>query len=295
MMIHGFLNIDKPVGITSAGVVAEIKRILSLPKSVKIGHAGTLDPLASGVLPIALGEATKVIRFLTDAKKGYRFQVTWGRSTTTDDREGDILEDTGKIPLLEDIEGILPAFTGKILQIPPIFSALKVNGQRAYDLARAGENPNLKSREIEVFSLKITAHHTHATDFEVECSKGTYIRSLARDMGKTLGCQGYISALRRTKVGKFSELDAFSLDFLKKHAKNVHSLEMPLETALDDILAVSLSEEDAKKLKNGQGVRGLNLQDKQIILALFQAVPLALCEVEEGVLKPLRGFNLKPL
>ena len=210
--ISGWVNVDKQLGMTSTQVIGKIRRFLN---AQKVGHAGTLDPLATGVLPIALGEATKTIPFAQDADKTYQFIVTWGEQRTTDDAEGEIINQSDSRPSPDDIENILTEFTGEIEQTPPQFSAIKIDGQRAYDLARKGEEVKMKTRIVTINTLEIQSHQTDTTTFITNCSKGTYIRSLARDMGQKIGCYGYISELRRTHVGVFSTDNAISLDKLE--------------------------------------------------------------------------------
>lgn len=235
---------DKPSGITSAHAVAKVKNLLissGCDKKIKIGHAGTLDPMASGILPLALGKATKTVQYMMDAEKSYEFTVTWGQERTTDDAEGEIAASSDKLPSKDKILYIIPQFTGDILQIPPNYSAVKLSGKRAYDLSRAGQNVEIKPRQVSVKSLEIkqtTDGKQLVTDFTCRCGKGTYIRSLARDMGRILGCYGYISLLRRTEVGKFSEKNAISLEILKNMVhKGESDFLYPVEFVLDDILA----------------------------------------------------------
>src|ERR671920_275097 len=203
--VNGWIILDKGVGMTSTHAVAVVKRGLSAKKA---GHAGTLDPLASGILPIALGEATKTVPFIMDGRKSYVFTVAWGAETNTDDAEGEVVARTDTLPSPAEIEALLPRFTGSIQQVPPRFSAIKIKGERAYDLARDGEAPELTARTVQIDRLAIVAHHADRTIFEADCGKGTYVRALARDLGRALGCLGHVSALRRTRVGPFAEDDA---------------------------------------------------------------------------------------
>ncbi|MEJ0009979.1 MAG: tRNA pseudouridine(55) synthase TruB [Alphaproteobacteria bacterium] len=214
--ITGWINLNKPLGMTSARAVAAAKRTTN---AAKVGHAGTLDPLATGVLPLALGKMTKSIHLLMDATKGYRFSVTFGEARATDDAEGEVVATSDVIPTAEQIRAILPRFTGEIEQLPPAFSALKIDGQRAYDLARAGQEVVLKPRVVTLYTLSLLGLEGRVARFEAEVSKGTYIRALGRDMARALGSEGYISALHRSRVGPFSDKDAISLDFL---ADSVH-------------------------------------------------------------------------
>lgn len=292
MSLDGWIILDKPSGITSAHAVAKVKRIV---KPDKIGHAGTLDPLASGVLPLALGEATKTVSYMMDAGKAYSFTVTWGQETDTDDSEGQkILRTSSLRPSRGALEAIMGRFTGTIEQTPPSYSAIKVDGKRAYDMARSGDDPGLKSRQVIVNSLKIEYFTPEATSFICHCGKGTYIRSLARDMGRALGCFGHISRLRRLKVGNFMENHAISLEVLSEmmHKGDLGFLR-PVESALDDILAWDIRSDQATQLKRGQT---LHLQDSMadnpVMLARCEGRPVAICSVSNGQVKPVRVFNI---
>ncbi len=286
--INGWLVLDKPLGMTSAQAVARVKRLL---KPEKIGHAGTLDPLASGVLPLALGEATKTVPYMMDAAKAYAFSVSWGAETTTDDKEGSITQQSDKRPSEAEISAILAHFIGDIEQLPPQFSALKVDGKRAYELARSGQEVDIKPRRIHVSSLKITHHHGD-TDFICHCGKGTYIRSLGRDMGRLLGCFGHISLLRRLKVGIFEENHAISLE---KIEEMVHKSDLgfvrPVASALDDIPAVSVTSRQSAMLKAGQFV-STDYIDMDTAAAYEQGALVAIVSVEGGLIKPKRVFHL---
>ncbi len=243
--IDGWVNLNKPLHMTSARAVAIAKR---LTNAAKVGHAGTLDPLATGILPLAFGKATKQVHLLMDAKKTYRFSVTFGERRATDDAEGEVVATSDIIPAESAIRAILPRFTGEIEQMPPIFSALKVDGQRAYDLARKGEAVALKARRVTVYHLQFLQLVEKTATFEAEVSKGTYIRSLGRDMAQTLGSEGYIAALHRSRVGEFSDNDAISLDFLEQSVHNPAAWLIPLfpsDTALDGIPAPASRKPDA--------------------------------------------------
>lgn len=222
--VSGWVIFDKPYGMGSTDAVSFIKRIY---RADKAGHAGTLDPLASGILPIALGEATKTVPYVMDGTKVYRFAVTWGEERSTDDMEGAVIATSDKRPDRATIEALLPQFTGIIAQVPPQFSAIKVDGERAYDLARSGDAVELKSREVEIFEIKIVEmEDENSTVFEVECGKGTYVRSIARDMGRLIGCHGHVSSLRRLVVDPFDEQDAITKDQLDEAAaESVNILE----------------------------------------------------------------------
>lgn len=256
--LHGWINLNKPLHITSADAVYQVKRLIH---PTKIGHAGTLDPLATGVLPLALGEGTKCVNLLMDAKKTYEFSVTFGERRSTDDAEGEVVATSEYIPTAEVIRTILPMFTGEIMQTPPIYSALKVAGKRAYDMARAGEEVVLQARPVTIHSLELIGVEAPSTaHFRAVVSKGTYIRSLGRDIAQMLGSEGYISRLHRAAVGPFTDARAISLDFL---AESVHkapplgdtsSWLTPLLRALDDIPALALNSGQLHQLRHGQRV-----------------------------------------
>lgn len=251
LKIDGWVNLDKPDGLTSTQALGKVRRVLNAQKA---GHAGTLDPIATGVLPIALGSATKTIPYAQDAIKTYSFTVTWGEQRDTDDREGQVVATSDHRPVEQDIKDALTDFVGTIQQTPPQFSAIKIDGQRAYDLARAGETVEIKSREVFIESLECLATRAHEADFIMTCGKGTYVRSLARDLAKKLGTCGYISVLRRERVGCFSAEDAISLDILEQmdHSAALGQAVLPLDTVLDDIPALDLKDEEAGRLRNGQ-------------------------------------------
>lgn len=298
--IHGWLVVDKPLGVSSAAVVGQAKRLLN---AAKVGHGGTLDPLASGLLPLAFGEATKTVAYAMDGAKSYRFTVRWGEARDTDDAEGKVIAQSDRRPSEAEIRAILPQFMGEISQMPPAYSALKVDGQRAYDLARDGEMPDLAARTVRIDDLRliriIDADHA---EFEVDCGKGTYVRALGRDFGQILGCHGYIAALRRTRVGPFTEKHAISLDSSPESNDLAPLSErlLPLMTVLDDILALAVTEEEAKRLAQGQPVLLENsripaLQTQtgdEIAIAIWAEKPVALVTFDAGVLRPQRVFNL---
>ena len=300
--VHGWLVLDKPVGITSAQAVAKAKRMLN---ARKVGHSGTLDPLASGVLPLAFGEATKVVSNAMDGEKTYHFTVRWGEARTTDDCEGDVTGTSAIRPTGDAIQAALPAFTGKIQQKPPAFSAIKVKGERAYDLARRDEAPDLPPRKVEIFNLHlVSADHDTAT-FDVDCGKGTYVRSLARDLAKALGTVGHVTALRRTRAGPFGEAQAIILDKIEDdqkvdnkvvdkcgdfgHSPALRGLLLPLETPLDDIPAVAVMDGEANRLRNGQPVF-VPRQIEGDVLIKTSGNPVGLGVLEGGTLKPKRLF-----
>jgi tRNA pseudouridine55 synthase len=304
-IVNGWINLDKPSGMTSTQAVGKVRRVYN---AQKVGHAGTLDPLATGILPIALGEATKTIPFVQDALKTYSFTVTWGAQRDTDDSEGKIIASSDMRPEEAAIRNALAKYTGDILQTPPQFSALKIDGQRAYDLARDGEVVDLKARQIYIESLVLLAARPDEADFRMTCGKGTYVRSLARDLAIDLGTYGHISALRREEVGPFTLKTAISLDNLLQidNSAALNDALLPLETALDDIPALALREDETAKLKNGQILTfiarpdverlqnaGLDLDEEGTeALALFQGKPIALVEVSGVKIKPVRVLNL---
>lgn len=293
---HGFLILDKPVGISSAKAVSDVKRLL---KCKKIGHGGTLDPLASGILPLAIGEATKAFDYIAASIKEYHFTITFGEERTTDDAEGEISAKTEILPSYQDIIRVLPDFTGNIMQTPPIYSALNINGQRAYKLARAGEAPEMVSRPVEVHEIKLlgdmillSGKPLQSATFSVTCGKGTYVRSLARDIARKCNSLGYISMLRRVTVGKFNEKKAISLDKLAEVVHNAAPIKawIPIELALDDIPAIDLYPDQAQALRHGKQLP-VTYPDGTY-MALDQGRILALAEVKSGVLKSNRIFNI---
>jgi len=294
--VHGWLIFDKPEGMNSTRAVGLVK---SLYDAAKAGHAGTLDPLATGVLPIALGEATKTVPFVVEGSKVYRFTVRFGIETNTDDAEGKVTASSDRRPSSPEIEATLPRFTGEIIQVPPRFSALKVEGARAYELARDEEQFELEPRPVSIARLTLVAHpdKDHCI-LETECGKGTYVRALARDLGRALGSHGHVAALRRTRVGPFGEDRAVSVERLEALASDrddlVTALE-PVEIALRDIPALTVSAADATRLRRGQPVL-LRGRDAPIlagtIYAMARGTLVAVGEVSEGELKPRRIFNL---
>jgi tRNA pseudouridine55 synthase len=294
LQVNGWLILDKPQGLNSTKAVSRVKHLFNAQKA---GHAGTLDPLATGVLPIALGEATKTVPFVMDGSKAYRFTIVWGAETDTDDSDGSVTEQSEKRPSRSEIEAILPRFTGTISQLPPRYSALKVDGARAYDLARENEDFELQPRDITIDSLRLVeiSDPEHAV-LEAECGKGTYVRSLARDIGRVLGALGHVGALRRTRVGPFDEAEAISLATLETlEADGLPGTLLPVETALTEIPSLSLSSSDAARLRLGQSVL-LRGRDAPIISGPIYAVSkgalIAIGEVSQGEFKPKRIFNL---
>ncbi|MEO0960880.1 MAG: tRNA pseudouridine(55) synthase TruB [Pseudomonadota bacterium] len=309
--VSGWVVVDKPLGPTSTHVVSKVRRAFNAQKA---GHAGTLDPLGSGILPVALGEATKTVPYLVDATKEYRFAVHWGEQRDTDDREGNVTATSDVRPTKDAILAALPGYVGEISQIPPKYSAIKVNGERAYDLARDGEEVELKARTVEIHDLKLVDQPSDdEAVFEMTCGKGTYVRSLARDLAQDLGTFGHVAMLRRLRVGPFSEEDAVALETITESPAQIAVEKaddlsnsppapdpkapflLPLETALDDIPALAVSGNDAARLKQGQAVlsRGRDAPIvKGTICAMLHGQPVALCEARQGELHPTRVFNL---
>jgi tRNA pseudouridine55 synthase len=301
--VHGWVILDKPIGMTSTHAVAVVKRLFSAKRA---GHAGTLDPLASGGLPIALGEATKTVPFVMDGRKRYRFTVRWGEERDTDDSEGRTVSTSENRPSPDAIRALLPSFTGSIQQVPPQYSAIKIQGERAYDLAREGEAVALTARPVEIHELILLEQedNDHSV-FEAECGKGTYVRSLARDMGRLLGCFGHVSALRRTACGPFDERDMIPLAELEAVCHRAASGEgnladalLPVETALDDIPALAVTRADAARLHRGQAVllrgRDAPISSGTVYVTVGGRL-LALAELGNGELIPKRVFNLNGL
>jgi len=301
--VHGWVILDKPVGMTSTHAVSVVKRQFNAKRA---GHAGTLDPLASGALPIALGEATKTVPFVMDGRKLYRFTVRWGEERDTDDAEGRVTTGSDQRPSADAILALLPSFTGTIRQVPPRYSAIKIEGERAYDLARDGEDVELTARPVEIGRLELVGvpDPDHAV-LEAECGKGTYVRSLARDLGRALGCFGHVSALRRAAVGPFDEETMILLEQLEALCHRAASGEasladalMPIETALDDIPALAVSGADAARLQRGQAVllRGRDAPNfRGTVYVTVSGQLLALAELDRGEIVPKRVFNLAGL
>src|SRR5436190_2119061 len=294
--VHGWLVLDKPVGMTSTQAVGAVRRLFDARKA---GHAGTLDPLATGVLPIALGEATKPVPYAVDGTKHYRFTVRWGATMDTDDAEGRITASSDLRPSREAIEAQLPRFTGEVLQTPPAFSAIKVDGNRAYDLARAGEAVELAARLVAIESLVLLdIPDADTAVFEARCGKGTYVRALARDMGAELGCLGHLIALRRTRVSPFDEAQAVRLADLEAAAEAgedaLHALLLPIEAALQDLAAISVGQNDAARLLRGQAIliRGRDAPTGGgPTYATCKGQLIAVGQIEKGELRPVRVFN----
>ncbi|MBL4804924.1 MAG: tRNA pseudouridine(55) synthase TruB [Alphaproteobacteria bacterium] len=304
--IHGWVNLDKPEGLTSTQALGKVRRFLDAQKA---GHAGTLDPAATGILPIALGEATKTIPFVQDRLKTYEFEITWGEQRDTDDREGDVIGTSDIRPEKTDIEALLSDFTGEIEQTPPRYSAIKIDGERAYDLARDGEEFEIKSRIVYIESLELIEAAKDMAKLRMTCGKGTYVRSLARDMAEKLGTLGYISMLRRAAVGGFNTENAISLEKLEELVNSAASdvvsegVLLPLEAPLDDIPALNLKQDEGAKLRNGQVVsfvakpdfdriKSIGLENDQTAIAMLDNKAFALVERNGPNIKPVRVFNL---
>ena len=300
--VSGWINLDKPYDLGSTSAVSRVRRLFDAQKG---GHAGTLDPLATGILPIALGEATKTVPFLVDADKAYRFTIEWGRTTTTLDREGATVAESDVRPTAAQVEAALPGFVGEISQVPPAYSAIKVDGERAYDLARAGETVELEARTVTIHAARVieVPDADHVT-IEVECGKGTYIRAIVRDLATTLGACGHVSALRRTRVGPFCEANSVALELLEDLGYEARQSEalLPVETALDDIPVLAVTDEDAFRLKQGRSIVLVPRQVEAVkaglkpgsrtVSAISGGTIVALCEMRAGRLEPSRVFNL---
>ncbi|MCE3232159.1 MAG: truB [Rickettsiaceae bacterium] len=320
--INGWLIINKPIGVNSTRVVSIVKRVFN---AQKVGHAGTLDPLADGVLPIALGEATKTINYAMDSDKEYVFTVKWGQETSTCDSEGEVIATSEKIPTQDEITSILDNFVGKIDQIPPVYSAIKIDGKRAYDLARSGQVVEMKAREVVIHELELaldgvcnpvytfmskqpnndmnmrkglqtTSGTNSYTTFRVRCGKGTYVRSLARDIAEKLGTKAHVTRLIRTKVGKFTINNAILLENFEDKVYKADSLGLllPVETVLDDIPVLTFNLEETKAIKQGRVVdySAQNLDSGSIVMIKSDGKLIALGEVCDGFIKPARVFNI---
>jgi len=293
--LNGWIVLDKPVGLGSTTAVSAVKRILRQagePKT-KVGHGGTLDPLASGVLPVALGEATKLAGRMLDATKAYDFTIRFGEETDTLDAEGQVIATSDVRPTLSDVSAVLPRFTGPIEQVPPAYSALKIEGKAAYARARAGEEIELKPRQVTIHTLELIETTADSATLSATVSKGTYIRSLARDIAKALNTVGHVTMLRRTRAGPFSLESAISLDFLEEAAKarQLTRAVLPLEAALDDIPALPVTPDQAQLLRHGQRLSGFPAKPG-LQLAIEGSTPVALVEATADGLRVVRGFNL---
>jgi len=303
--VHGWVVVDKPQGITSTQVVGIVRRVFEAQKA---GHAGTLDPMATGVLAVALGEATKTVPYAMDAQKTYRFTATWGEARDSDDAEGAVIGTSANRPTREQIEAAIPGFVGEIVQVPPIYSAIKVQGERAYDLAREGETVTLEPRLVQIHQARLVGmpDADHA-EFEMLCGKGAYVRAWVRDLARALGTLGYVSALRRLSIGGFSADDAISLDKLQGFMHSPAAFEhlRPISTALDGIPALAVTGPDAVRLRSGNSVlvranlfariaetvSDDDLQGLTVFLSTGEGEPVALAELAAGELRPFRVFN----
>ncbi len=294
--IHGWVVLDKPYGVGSTPMVSKMKWLFQAQKA---GHAGTLDPLATGILPIALGEATKTVPFMMDAEKAYIFEITWGETRTTQDAEGEVTASSDVRPTDPNIRAALPQFVGNIEQAPPKFSAIKIDGKRAYDLARAGEAIEMKARPVRVDRFDLIEATPDTATFEVDCGKGTYIRSLARDLAVELGACGYVSVLRRTRVGPFTLAQSIKLDELEEMCDVARVSEglHPVTTALDDIPVLAITADQAVDLRHGRGITApsdspdlVHMDD--FIRAELEGVLIALCSPQDGIFIPKRVFNM---
>jgi tRNA pseudouridine55 synthase len=301
--IHGWLSIDKPSGMTSAHVVA---RVRALTGAAKAGHGGTLDPLATGVLPVALGEATKTVGWVMDGAKSYSFTVRWGEARATDDAEGAVIGTSDARPDEAAIRAVLPRFTGEIEQVPPAYSAIKLDGRRAYDLARAAQPVEIPPRMVRIDEIRLVGRpDPDRAVFAVRCGKGAYMRSLARDIARVLGTVGHIVQLRRTAVGRFEESQSISLDKLASlmHSAPPSAYLLAVETALDDIPALALNAAQADHLRHGRPVRVQgpeghrfvevgDLADGDMVCAMAEGRPVALARLEQGEIRPMRVLNV---
>ena len=299
--VNGWVVIDKPSGLTSTQVVGRVRRVF---EARKIGHGGTLDPLATGLLPIAMGEATKTVSYVMDGDKHYRFTLRWGQATATDDSEGEVVSVSERRPTEAEIRAVLPRFLGAIEQVPPDYSAIKVAGRRAYDKARAREEFRLEPRLVSIHRLDLVGAETpDLASFEVVCGKGAYMRALARDLGVALGSCAHVVALRRSAVGPFAEDHAISLETLEAlgHSAAASGALLPIETALDDIPALALTEIEANRLRCGQAVSMLARANRErirefdngaIVYATSGGEPVALVRYEAGDIHPVRVLNL---
>lgn len=289
--VNGWIVLDKPVGMTSTHAVSAVRRLFNAKKA---GHAGTLDPLASGILPLAFGEATKTVPYVVDGEKAYTFTVKWGVETDTDDSEGRPVGTSDRRPSPAEIHAVLPRFIGAVEQVPPRFSAIKVDGERAYDLARDGEQVELQARTVDIHALRMVARDDETATFEAECGKGTYVRAIARDMGRALGCLGHVVALRRTRVGPFTLDDAVPFAELEAAGAQASEYLLPVEGGLVELPCVVLNRDSATRLRRGQSVilRGRDAPAEGAVYGACGGVVIAVGHVEKGEFVPVRVFNL---
>jgi tRNA pseudouridine55 synthase len=289
--VNGWIALDKPIGMTSTHAVSRLKRLFNAKKA---GHAGTLDPLASGILPIALGEATKTVPFVQDGEKAYRFEVRWGIETDTDDADGKAVRTSDLRPAPHEVTGLLPRFIGNIMQTPPAFSAIKIAGERAYDLARDGETVVIEPRQVTIHALDLLETTPDTAIFAAQCGKGTYVRAIARDLGRLLNCYGHVTALRRTRVGPFTELDAVPLAELEAEGADPAAALLSVEAGLNELPCVLVDRSSAARLRRGQPLllRGRDAPADGFAYAACGGVVVATGMVERGELVPARVFNL---
>ena len=289
--VNGWINLDKPIGVTSTQAVARLKHLYNADK---VGHAGTLDPLASGVLPIAFGEATKTVSVVQDGQKTYHFSVKWGVETDTDDAEGQAVAQSDARPSPDAIRAALAPFIGVIMQTPPQFSAIKIAGERAYDLARDGQQFEIAAREIVVHRLELMSHTPDEAMFEAECGKGAYVRAIARDLGRALGCHGHVSLLRRTRVGPFHSDVGVTFAQLEAGGEALASALLSVEAGLSDMQRVQVDRDGAAALRRGQRliVRGSAAPQEGAAYAVCFGTPVAVGQVENGEFVSTRVFNL---
>ncbi len=288
--VNGWVVLDKPVGITSTQAVSRLKWLYN---GKKAGHAGTLDPLASGILPIAFGEATKTVPYVQDGEKCYRFTVVWGAETNTDDADGEVVARSDARPTREALEAFLPRFRGAVEQRPPAFSAIKIAGERAYDLAREGRVVEIASRVVHIHELDVASFTADDTVFTTRCGKGTYVRAIARDLGRALGCYGHVTALRRTRVGPFLEADAVPLAALDDVDAATSALRH-VEAGLGELTRILVDRTDAARLRRGQSMllRGADAPIEGEAYAACSGVVIAVGAIDGGALVPARVFNL---
>jgi tRNA pseudouridine55 synthase len=289
--VNGWINLDKPVGVTSTQAVAQLKHLFNAKKA---GHAGTLDPLASGVLPVAFGEATKTVPIVQEGAKAYRFAVKWGEETDTDDAEGSVVARSPARPSRGAIEAALPRFVGLILQTPPTFSAIRIAGERAYDRARGGESFEIAARPIVVHRLELVEAEPDEARFEAECGKGAYVRAIARDLGRALGCHGHVVRLRRTRVGPFLAESAAALETLRQSPEARAAALLPVEAGLAELPRLAIDRRGAAILRRGQKLllRGADAPGEGPAYAACFGAPIALGVVERGYFVSTRVFNL---
>ena len=281
--VHGWLILDKPEGITSTQAVGICRRIFNAQKT---GHGGTLDPLASGILPLAFGEATKTVPYVVDGEKAYRFTVRWGVETDSDDSEGAVTRTSDARPAPDQIADLLPRFVGTIMQTPPAYSAIKINGERAYDLARDGEEVNLQPRPVTIHALDLVRADENEAVLEAQCGKGTYVRAIARDLGRLLGCFGHVVALRRTRVGPFTEEDSVTLAELEAQDAQPFDELLTVEAGLSEVTCIVVDRDGAARLRRGQSLllRGRDAPIEGFAYAACGGVPVAFGPVEGGEL-----------